>query len=66
MNVKPYKSDENNNVELFAVISGVTTILSNLIYEEDKEVIIINNFVLIVTILINIIFVMKWIHSLCR
>jgi len=60
--LKPYKNDENNNVEMLAIIAGMFTILSSLIYGEEDEVGLINNLVLIFTIILNIIFVLQWIR----
>jgi len=61
-NLKPYKIEDNNNVEMLAIVTGVFTVLSSLIYGEDEGVGFIENFVLFFTIILNIIFVLQWIR----
>mmetsp|Transcript_17918 Transcript_17918/g.15825 ORF Transcript_17918/g.15825 Transcript_17918/m.15825 type:complete len:141 (+) Transcript_17918:1009-1431(+) len=64
ISLKPYKNEENNNIELFAITTGIVTILSNLVYDEEEEVAFIVTSVFIFTILLNIIFVVQWIYLL--
>ena len=64
--LKPYKNDDNNNVEMITIITGVFTIFSSLIYEEETEVGYIENLVLVLTILLNIIFFLQWMRLFCQ
>jgi len=64
--LKPYKLERNNEVEIIAIISGVVIILSSLVYSEEDKVNVLNSAVLIVTILINLVFLLKWVYMLCH
>ena len=64
MHLKPYKNNENNQVEFIAMTSGVVIILGTLIFTEEKKVDFIQTAVLIFTIIINAIFFIKWIQLL--
>ena len=64
MSLKPYKRDEFNDIEFLAVIAGIVIILSSLIYNEEEKVTYVNNFVFLATIILNIIFITKWIQLL--
>jgi len=62
--IKPYKNSKNNQVEILAITAGIVTILSNLIYTEEQKVNSIRQFVLFITVILNIIFLSKWVHLL--
>jgi len=60
--LRPYKNNENNNVEMLAIVAGIFTILSSLIYVEEEKVELINNMAFFFTIILNILFLIKWIR----
>ena len=60
LRLKPYKNEENNKAELLAINSGIFTILSSFIFSEEDKMEIINNIVLIILILFNWLFLIRW------
>jgi len=62
--LEPYTNSRNNEVELLAILSGVVTILSTLIYTEEEKVDSIHRLVLALTIYLNLIFFTKWLYLL--
>ena len=64
MHLKPYKEKEYNKVELLAMNSGLLIILSNLVFFEKEKVDLINTFITIFAIFINLIFILQWAYLL--
>jgi len=58
--LKPYKNENNNQAEFLAIVSGVVTILSGLVFTEDEQNNALNNVILIAAIILNIMFCIKW------
>ena len=64
MHLKPYKEKEYNEVELLAINSGLLIILGNLVFFEKDKVDVINTFITIFAIFINMIFMLQWFYLL--
>mmetsp|Transcript_7824 Transcript_7824/g.6920 ORF Transcript_7824/g.6920 Transcript_7824/m.6920 type:complete len:163 (-) Transcript_7824:351-839(-) len=64
--LKPYKDEENNNIELLAITSGIVTILSNLVYDEDTRIGYVVTLILLFTIFLNILFFLHWFYMLLQ
>jgi hypothetical protein len=60
----PYKNNENNRLELFAVAACIITVISYLIYFEKKSVDFLNVLITIFLILMNIVFLLEWFYHL--
>ena len=64
--LKPYKIDENNDIEIKAIIAGTTVLFSGLIFEEGAE----HNYsgfdtmAFIVILVYNSIFLLQWTYLL--
>ena len=65
LRLNPYKNEEYNNIEILALLTGSLTILSGLIFTSDEEQnTVLNALVLIVMILFNILFILRWAYLL--
>ena len=63
--LNPYKRNEYNDIEIIALLTGSLTILSGLIFTSDEDQnTILNGFTLIVVIIFNITFILKWLYLL--
>ena len=62
--IKPYKDPDNNKIELLAMIAGLVTLLSVLVFDEEQSVSFLQMLVVIVVIIINIIFFLEWIYKM--
>jgi len=66
MALKPYKNNENNKVEFLAILAGVFTILSSLIFSSEEKVKAINTIVLVFMIIFNLNFLSQWLYLLIQ
>ena len=64
--LNPYKRVDNNNAEFFAILTGMFTLLSTLIYQEADKVTTLNSFVTVCAMFLNIIFVLIWVRLLLK
>jgi len=63
--INPYKDPENNKIEMMAIMAGIITLYSALIFvTEEEEVSYIYNFALLLLFIVNIVFVLHWIYLL--
>ena len=58
--LRPYRNEEHNKVELYAIIAGVVTILSGLVFIQKDEVVLLNICILIVILVLNVLFIFNW------
>ena len=60
--LKPYKIEENNDIEIKAIIAGTIVLYSGLIFEESAEEHYsgFENMAFIVIIIYNFIFLLQW------
>ena len=64
--LRPYKDAANSRIEFIAIMAGVVTIITGLIYSQDNTYDKLNNFVLLVMVLINIKFILEWVYLLTK
>ena len=62
--LKPYKREENTKVEILAIMAGVVTMNSGLVYSQDETISFLNLIVLIFVIVFNLFFVIEWTYLL--
>ena len=63
--INPYKDPENNKIEMMAIMAGIITLYSALIFvTEEEEVSYIYNFALLLLFIVNIVFLLHWIYLL--
>jgi hypothetical protein len=65
--LQPYKLDENNQIEILAVMAGMLTLFGALLFIESpdgdtEDVAFLQTFSLICIVSINIYFILRWIH----
>ncbi|CAI2370626.1 unnamed protein product [Moneuplotes crassus] len=60
MSLKPYKRDSNNQVEFLAIMAGVVTILTGLVFLEQNSVESLDAFVLFIICAVNAAFILNW------
>jgi len=63
----PYKMEENNQIEMLAVITGLVTLFGAIIFidtDSETDVEFLKLFSLIVIILVNSYFILRWLHLL--
>lgn len=60
----PYKLEENNQIEMLAIITGLITLFGAIIFisQSDTSVVFLQLFALIAIIFMNIYFILRWIH----
>ena len=64
--LKPYKNEEYNDLELFAIFAGILTLSSGLVYTQSDSVNSLNLVFLVLVFLSNSFFLLEWIyHFLC-
>ncbi|CAI2362983.1 unnamed protein product [Moneuplotes crassus] len=66
LNLKPYKKDENNQVEFLAISAGAITILSGIVFSEKNPVESLNTLTLFIIIGLNIFFLLSWLYLLAQ
>ena len=65
LHLHPYRNENYNNIEILALLTGSLTILSGLIFTSDEEQnTILNAIVLVIVIIFNITFILKWLYLL--
>ena len=64
--LKPYKRDDNNKAEFWAMSSGMLTILWSLIFNSKEKVSALNYMIIIFVMIVNIIFLLNWIKLLLK
>jgi hypothetical protein len=64
--LNPYKLKENNELELYAIIVAVVTVLSGLIFNQEESTGYLNIIFLVIVAIVNIIFILKWIIIAAR
>lgn len=62
--IQPYKDSHNNEVEILAVLAGMMTIASGVIFSTAESEATLNLLILIVVILFNVKFIFEWIYLL--
>jgi len=62
--LKPYKREENTKVEILAIMAGVVTMNSGLVYSQDDTISFLNIVVLVFVIVFNLFFVIEWTYLL--
>lgn len=60
--LKPYKNHEHYKVEFLAIMAGVATIISALIYSRNEQHTNLNSVVFIAIIVMNIKFLVEWLY----
>lgn len=60
--LKPYKDPENYKVEFLAIMAGVCIIMAALIYSQNEKHDILNAYVFLIIIMVNLKFVIEWIY----
>jgi len=58
--------EDNNQIELFAIIAGFVTILAGMIFQEKNQNSTLNNFIMTISIILNILFFLKWISLILK
>jgi hypothetical protein len=62
----PYKLEENNQIEMLAIITGMVTLFGALLFidavEDEEDVEGIQLFALVAIIFVNIYFILRWFH----
>jgi hypothetical protein len=62
INLKPYKKESNNDLEMIAITAGILTLASGTIFMEEDSVGFLNFIVLIIVIIINAKFFLEWFY----
>jgi uncharacterized membrane protein len=65
--LKPYKLEENNQIEIFAIMAGMLTLFGALLFIESSDgdtesVAFLQTFSLICIMCINVYFILRWVH----
>ena len=68
ISIKPYKDQDNNKIELLAMVAGLVTLLSTLIFSEEESISFLQIFFIIIVFITNSIFILEWIYKmvLCK
>ena len=67
-NLHPYKKEENNQIEMLAVITGMVTLFSAIIFldkigdQEVEDIEFLQTISLIIIVFVNGYFVLRWFH----
>ena len=64
--LKPYRDEDHNKRELLAMVSGLVTVMSSLIFTEENNVSFIEIAIVLLIIAINAIFMIEWIYKLAH
>jgi len=60
--LKPYKLEENNQIEMIALCTGALTLYSGFIFTiEEGSVSLLYNLALVLTIAFNMFFILSWV-----
>lgn len=64
LRLQPYKYIENNYIEMLAITTGIVTLFGGILFieESDSSVEFVQLFALIIILLMNIYFILRWIH----
>mmetsp|Transcript_5911 Transcript_5911/g.5066 ORF Transcript_5911/g.5066 Transcript_5911/m.5066 type:complete len:301 (+) Transcript_5911:107-1009(+) len=63
--LQPYKKEENNRIEMLAILSGIVTLYCALVFVvEEESISIIYNLSLAILFIINMYFILNWLHLL--
>ena len=67
-NLKPYKNDNFNDVEILGINAAIITLLAGMVFSQQQKDISVplNMLVLFVIFILNFIFLLKWIILLCE
>mmetsp|Transcript_24815 Transcript_24815/g.22033 ORF Transcript_24815/g.22033 Transcript_24815/m.22033 type:complete len:165 (-) Transcript_24815:37-531(-) len=66
LKLKPYKDILHNKTEISGTIAGIMTIGSGILFSEKDKVNTLNVFILVVVIIANIMFFIRWFYLLFR
>ena len=64
--LKPYKKSANSKVEFLALMAGVATIISGVIFSQKNQIDSLNSVILIIMIVVNLKFVLEWFYLLLK
>ena len=64
--LRPYRDEDHNKLELLAMVSGLVTVMSSLIFTEENNVSFIEIATVLLIIGINAIFLMEWIYKMAQ
>jgi len=64
--LKPYKKSANSKLEFLAIMAGVATIISGVIFSEKNQVQFLNKIILAIMIVINLKFILEWLYLLLK
>jgi hypothetical protein len=64
--LKPFKNEENNTTELLALTAGMITISTGLVYNQDESVGLLNFFLFLCVVAVNIYFLLQWFYMLTK
>lgn len=62
--INPYKDPRNNEVEVLAILAGMMTISSGIIFSEEDSEDTLNLFIIIVVMIFNLKFILEWSYLL--
>jgi len=66
INLKPYKEEENNKIDILAISAGIITLSSGLIYSQEDSVNGLNLMFLILAFIFNIFVILEWTYLLAK
>jgi len=64
LSIKPYKDPDNNTIELLAMVAGLVTLLSTLIFNEEITISFLHAFFVFLVLAINSIFILEWTYKM--
>jgi glycerol uptake facilitator-like aquaporin len=64
LHIRPYRDEENNKIELMAIIVGIVTLMATMIYNSEDSVDFLNVIVFIVIIFLNVQFLIEWVYKM--
>ena len=62
IDLQPYKKEENNKIELFAITVGSITLFSGVAFEDQSGESTLQNLILAFVFFVNIIFILNWLY----
>jgi hypothetical protein len=66
MSLQPYKERDNNSIEILAILSCLSFLLSSLVYLEADSNDFLNSISTAFVIVINFMFLFKWTHTMIK
>ena len=63
--LKPYKLDENNAIELRALIASIFTMITGIMFVQDSQIGFISVTIFLFVIAINMWFILEWLYLFC-